>query len=308
MNKAREQPIIIIRKKARHGGGHHGGAWKVAFADFMTSMMALFLVLWLITQSSDVKSAIAGYFQDPLGRANEFGSSIIPGTGAQSASPRPMPQPQVIDLRRDRLRQLAQEIKDQLANTPDLSKIADHVEIELTDEGLRIQLLEDSNGVFFESGSAAPRPAGAELLKVIGAQLGTLPNTVVIEGHTDARPYLRADGYSNWELSVDRANAARRIMTGAGLSQAQVQQVRGWADRQLRVPDDPTAPSNRRVTVTMLLPPRDSTLAGAHDTTNLSDAQKDSAHLAGRPKVGPMPAPPAHLPDSIIKPAGVTAH
>lgn len=254
MNKAREQPIIIVKKKG-HGHGHHGGAWKVAFADFMTAMFAMFLVLWLVNQSSDVKSAIAGYFQDPLGRADEFGSSIMPGEGAQTQSPRPMTAQQVIDLRRDRLRYVAEQIKQEIRETPALAEIADHVEVEITEEGLRIQLLEDSTGVFFELGSAAPKPAGAALLELLGKKLSGMPNAVVIEGHTDARPFHRADGYSNWELSVDRANAARRIMQLGGLNDAQIQQVRGWADRKLRDPEHPEADSNRRVTVTMLLPP-----------------------------------------------------
>ncbi|HWA58324.1 MAG TPA: flagellar motor protein MotB [Gemmatimonadales bacterium] len=253
MNKAREQPIIIVKKRV-HGHAHHGGAWKVAFADFMTAMFAMFLVLWLVNQSSDVKAAIAGYFQDPLGRADEFGSSIMPGEGAQTQSPRIMSPRTVVDLRRDRMRAVAEQIKQQIREVPALSELADHVEIEVTQEGLRIQLLEDSSGVFFESGSATPKPAGAELLRFLGKTLSALPNAVVIEGFTDAKPYRRADGYSNWELSVDRANTARRIMQDGGLNAAQIQQVRGWADRKLRDPDHPFADQNRRVTVTMLLP------------------------------------------------------
>jgi chemotaxis protein MotB len=282
VNKAREQPIIIIKKRS-HGHAHHGGAWKVAFADFMTAMFAMFLVLWLVNQSSDVKAAIAGYFQDPLGRAGEFGSSIMPGEGAQSQSPRIMSPKQVIDLRRDRMRQVAENIKQEIREVPALSELADNVEVEVTNEGLRIQLLEDSTGVFFESGSSVPKPAGAELLRFLGRSLSTLPNAVVIEGFTDAKPYSRPDGYSNWELSVDRANAARRIMQIGGLSPAQVQQVRGWADRKLRDPGHPFADANRRVTVTMLLPQvvTDS-LAGATRT------QVDSLS-AGMPPPAPAP-------------------
>jgi chemotaxis protein MotB len=290
VNKAREQPIIIIKKKVQ-GHGHHGGAWKVAFADFMTAMFAMFLVLWLVNQSSDVKSAIAGYFQDPLGRANEFGSSIMPGEGAQTQSPRIMSPSQVVDLQRDRLRQAAEQIKQEIREVPALSEIAEHVEITLTEEGLRIQLLEDSSGVFFESGNAAPKPVGAALLRFLGKTLGGLPNPVVVEGHTDAKPYARADGYSNWELSVDRANSARRLMQSGGLNAVQIQQVRGWADRRLRDPDHPRADANRRVTVTMLLPPRQEaapdTLAAHPDATSRDTtravavaAPTDSAHLA----------------------------
>ncbi len=279
MNKAREQPIIIVKKKG-HGHGHHGGAWKVAFADFMTAMFAMFLVLWLVNQSSDVKSAIAGYFQDPMGRAGEFGSSIMPGEGAQTQSPRIMSPAEVVDLRRDRLRQTAEQIKQQIREVPALSELAEHVEIELTDDGLRIQLLEDSTGVFFQSGSATPKEAGVALLSFLGKTLGGLPNAVAIEGHTDAKPYSRPDGYSNWELSVDRANAARRIMEAGGLNDAQVQQVRGWADRRLRDPEHPMADANRRVTVTMLLPPRPrpaDSLAVGSDSVDLDTAAKSAA-------------------------------
>ena len=281
MNKAREQPIIIVKKKV-YAHGHHGGAWKVAFADFMTAMFAMFLVLWLVNQSSDVKSAIAGYFQDPLGRADEFGSSIMPGEGAQTQSPRIMSASQAIDLRRDRLQALAETIRQEIRESPALAALAEHVEIAITQEGLRIQLLEDSTGVFFESGSATPKAAGAAVLRFLGKQLGGMPNAVVVEGHTDARPYHRADGYSIWELSVDRANTARRIMSSGGLNEAQVQQVRGWADRKLREPERPYADANRRVTVTMLLPaaagrpPRDSVVT-AQDTAQ-APAGHDSTH------------------------------
>lgn len=261
MNKAREQPIIIVKKKI-YAHGHHGGAWKVAFADFMTAMFAMFLVLWLVNQSTDVKSAIAGYFQDPLGRADEFGSSIMPGDGAQTQSPRIMSAAQAIDLRRDRLEALAETIRQEIREVPGLASLAEHIEIEVTPEGLRIQLLEDSTGVFFELGSATPKVAGAAVLQFLGKQLGGMPNAVVVEGHTDARPYRRADGYSNWELSVDRANAARRVMLSGGLNEAQVQQVRGWADRKLRNREQPFADANRRVTVTMLLPTTAAQLPG----------------------------------------------
>ncbi len=261
MNKDRET-IIIVRKKKVHGHGHHGGAWKVAFADFMTSMMALFLVLWLITQSSDVRAAIAGYFQDPLGRASEFGSSIIQGEGAQAASPRPISQTQVVDLRRDRLQMLGEKIRQALSKSPQFGDIARHIEIDFTDEGLRIQLLEDSTGVFFQTGSAHPSVAGVALLGLLGEQLVTMPNAVTVDGYTDAVPY--SDGqstYTNWELSADRANASRRILIAGGLRERQVVQVRGHADHDLRVPDNPSAPTNRRVTITMLFDSDDNVLA-----------------------------------------------
>ncbi len=251
MSREREQPIIIIRKKGRPHGGHHGGAWKVAFADFMTAMMAMFLVMWLVTQSSDVRSAIAGYFQDPLGHASEFGSSIMPGEGAQAANVRPISRPQVMDLRRDRLMQLGERIRRRLEEAVDFQTLKEHVEITVEEEGLRISLLEDSKGMFFESGSATPKPHVVDLLLLIGSELSLLPNPIVVEGHTDARPFAGRRSYSNWELSTDRANAARRVLGDGGVRPEQFVQVRGHADRDLRVKEDPFAASNRRVTILM---------------------------------------------------------
>ncbi len=252
MNKNRETPVRIVVRKKVHGGVH-GGAWKVAFADFMTAMFALFLVLWIVNQSTDIRSAVAGYFQDPLGRADEFGSSIMPGEGAQTSTVRPLTPPDVIEMRRDRLRHLATHLRERLEQVPDLARIRDKIEIELTDDGLRIQLLEDSTGVFFPTGSSQPLPRGVEILRLLGSELGTLSNTVRIEGYTDARPYPGGSTYTNWELSADRANAARRIMSESGLEPHQVGQIRGLADRDLRDPADPFAACNRRITITMLL-------------------------------------------------------
>ncbi len=252
VNRDRETPIIIVRKKSG-GHGHHGGAWKVALADFMTAMFALFLVLWLVNQSSDVKSAIAGYFQDPLGRADEFGSSIIPGEGAQTQMARPLAPPQVVDLRIDRLMNIAQDLKDKLGTVPLLDSLKNHVEITMTDEGLRIELLEDSTAQFFESGKATVSDKGKLLLNLIGQELAPDSNQVTIEGHTDARPYVSGSGYSNWELSADRANAARRIVGDAGVPSRRFEEIRGMADRRLRYPDAPFDPRNRRVSILVLL-------------------------------------------------------
>ncbi len=252
MNKGRETPVLIIVKRKGHAHPHHGGAWKVAFADFMTAMFALFLVLWLVNQSSDVKAAIAGYFQDPLGRANEFGSSIMKGEGAQTQVARPLSNTKIVDLRIDRLQLMQETIQNRLDSIPSLKTIAGHVEIAMTEEGLRIQLLEDSTGIFFQTGRAAPSEHGRELLALLGSELGKSSNDIMIEGHTDARPYTGGAEYSNWELSADRANTSRRIMVASGLSEHHVSQVRGMADRALRVKNDPYAPSNRRVSITVL--------------------------------------------------------
>lgn len=248
----REKPIIIVRKKV-YAAGHHGGAWKVAFADFMTSLMALFLVMWIVTQSSDVRSAIAGYFADPLGRGDEFGSSIIPGVGAQAASVRPLPQRQLLDIRIDRLQQAGTRIRERVHESASLQQLEQYIDVELTDDGLRIELLESAGGVFFDRGGTALSADGHQALALVAAELRDMTNPVVIEGHTDAAPYRWRRGYSNWELSTDRANAARRILTENGVPPARILEIRGHADRDLRNADRPLAAENRRVTITLLV-------------------------------------------------------
>jgi chemotaxis protein MotB len=249
---SREQPILIVKRGGRKHGGGHGGAWKVAFADFMTSMMCLFLVLWLVGQSSDVRMAVQGYFRDPLGTAHYSGSSPVPGTGSTVDAGRRTASAALLAINRRRLEALGDRIRGRLEQSAEFRRMENQIEVQLTDEGLRIQLLEDSAGTFFESGNATPSPKGRDLLRFLAVELATLPNPVVLEGHTDARPYGQRADYSNWELSSDRANAARRILEGAGLRAGQLTQVRGYADRTLRTPDAPRDPRNRRVTILML--------------------------------------------------------
>jgi chemotaxis protein MotB len=301
MNKDREVPVRIIIKKKRHSHGHHGGAWKVAFADFMTAMFALFLVLWLINQSSDVKSAIAGYFQDPLGRANEFGSSILPGEGAQASTPRVMNLREVLDLRRDRLQKLADQIEQKMSETPDLAAVQDFVDMRLTDEGLEIELTEDPKGVFFETGRPTPSRRGQEILALLGVELGALGNEVRIEGYTDARPYSQSRRYSNWELSADRANAARHILTDNGLAQNRVREIRGHADRNLRDPSQPYSASNRRITITVLLQRMDAgPQADAAPAPPRPDI--DSSKVAATPDTAHAPADGAEATTAVEDP------
>lgn len=276
------ETIIIVRKKSGGHGGHHGGAWKVAFADFMTAMFTLFLVLWLVNQSSDVKSAIAGYFQDPLGRADEFGSSIVPGSGAQAATVRPLSEADVLEMRRDKMRSAAEKVKQAIEASQALSGVKNNIEITLTKEGLHIELLEDSSGTFFQSGSAALSDRGHAVLTLLGTALGTLENPVHIEGHTDAQPLSSGLNYTNWELSADRANAARRIMAESGLQPMQVTQIRGLADREPRDPLHPESPRNRRIAIDVLLAPSDQEMiaAGMTPTSAPSETRLGSGAAA----------------------------
>ena len=236
---AKTQPIIVIKKTGGHGG-HHGGAWKVAYADFVTAMMALFIVLWLMSQSEQVKKAVAGYFNDPKGLSTLLGTTMS-GTGNGTIP--------VVDRNQKALQDLKKKLEEEIKARKDLEKLSKQIEITITPEGLRIELLEDKKGTFYQSGSAQLSPNGQELLALLASELKTLPNKLLIEGHTDAAPYSKDANYSNWELSADRANAARRLMQQDGVRGDQVTQVRGYADQMLRVKNNPYDPSNRRVTI-----------------------------------------------------------
>src|SRR5580693_6419629 len=229
------RPIIIIKKKGGHGG-HHGGAWKVAYADCVTAMMALFIVLWLLSSSKKVQEAVGGYFRDPMGSAKNAGTNM---TGAGVSLP----------ISKDDMPKLKEELEKRIRQMSDFDKLQNQIEIKITPEGLRIELIETEKGTFFNLGSAGPTESGKQLLALLANELGKLPNHISIEGHTDAKPYTGKSGYSNWELSADRANAARRLMQQSGLGESQVSQVRGYADQLLRTPDDPFNPSNRRISV-----------------------------------------------------------
>jgi chemotaxis protein MotB len=229
------RPIIIIKKKGGHGG-HHGGAWKVAYADFVTAMMALFIVLWLLNTSKPVREAVAGYFKDPAGTADKVGSSKV-GTA------------EAVAITKDDMPKLKAELEKAISNMPNFDKIKSQIEMTITQEGLRIELLETATGTFFELGSPKPNGNGKELLTLLAQELGTIPNHLSIEGHTDSKPYAGRREYGNWELSTDRANAARRLMQYDGLRDDQVSQVRGYADQMLRTPGQPLDPSNRRISV-----------------------------------------------------------
>jgi len=234
------QPIIIVRKKKGHGGGHHGGAWKVAYADFVTAMLALFIVLWLSSSSEQVKKAVGGYFVDPTGKGKEIGNGLK-GVGSESLA-----------IRKEDMRTIKEKLEQAIENSTSLQKIKEHVVFTVTGEGLRVELLEGENSTFFESANSHPTDFGKDLLRKLAEEIGKLPNRITMEGHTDSRPYTGDADYSNWELSSDRANAARRWMQLNGLRDDQVTQVRGFADQSLRDPDHPNGGTNRRVTLVIM--------------------------------------------------------
>lgn len=229
------QPIIIIKKKVNHGG-HHGGAWKVAYADFVTAMMALFIVLWLLNSSVQVRKAISAYFQDPSGSGSHSGSAST-GTG------------ETVSVNKDNMTDLKEKLEQAMKKSPEFDKLKNYVQMSVTGEGLRVEMIESESGIFFESGSGKPNASGQDLIIRLGEELKKLPNDLMIEGHTDAKPFSRGGDYSNWELSTDRANAARRLMEANGLPHGRVVQVRGFGDQNLHDKDNPEAASNRRISV-----------------------------------------------------------
>ena len=232
---AKASEVIIIRKKIVHGG-HHGGAWKVAYADFVTAMMALFIVLWMMNASKQVQEAVGGYFKDPRGFAK------VVGTNKNGAG-------DFVALKKEDMAKLKEELLRSIHHLDPLDKLKNQIEITITQEGLRIELMESAKGTFFELGSAKPTPALVELLNVLSGELGKLPNNISIEGHTDSKPYSGDREYDNWDLSTERANEARRMMQAEGIRPGQVSQVRGFADQRLRVPQLPEDPSNRRISL-----------------------------------------------------------
>lgn len=232
---AAKAPIIVIKKKGGHGGAH-GGAWKVAYADFVTAMMALFIVLWLLSSSKPVKEAVAGYFKDPSGKADKTGTDRA-GVGES------------FKVNKDNMDQLKQQLEKAMKQVPDFDKLKDHIEMTVTNEGLRIELMESAKGTFYDLGSPELNADGKEIVVKLADELGKLPNKLAVEGHTDAKSYSKGRNYSNWELSSDRANAARRLLQLNGVGEDQVTQVRGFGDQRLRKPDSPLDPSNRRISV-----------------------------------------------------------
>jgi chemotaxis protein MotB len=198
-------------------------------------MMALFIVLWLMNTSKQIQEAVGGYFKDPTGTSKMVGTNMH-GSGEN------------FTLTKDNMPKLKEELQKAIRRVTNFDKLSKQIEMTVTAEGLRIELIEEANGTFFDLGNANPSENGKELLSTLAGEIGKLPNRVSVEGHTDAKPYT-GQLYSNWELSVDRANTARRIMQASGLRADQISQVRGYAEQRLRNVANPEDPANRRISV-----------------------------------------------------------
>lgn len=261
-------PVIIVRKKKIVAHAHHGGAWKVAYADFVTAMMSLFIVLWLMNSNSKVKEAVAGYFKDPAGVGKLMGTTkegkgktdVVVKAPPQAKTEQPVVKQEIVVKQEPAVKtemdKLKEDMEKALKNLPAFPKVKDHVAVVVSSEGVRMELMETAKGLFFENGSPTPTDEGRVVLRAASALISKMPNRVMIEGHTDSVPYVGTTGYSNWELSSDRANAARILMQNAGVRPGQVFQIRGFADQQLRLPDKPKDPSNRRISIIVLNLPK----------------------------------------------------
>ena len=252
--REKKPQIIIVKKVKKSHGGHHGGSWKVAYADFVTAMMAFFMVLWIMGMDNDVKAAIEAYFSNPVGLHKGYSTGSSPlSTGASPGINRVTPI-KLITRQHEmaQFRELAKQIEESLRGEDALGALAAQVEVIVTDQGLRIELVEGGDGeMFFAFGSAQLKSGAARVLRLIADDLRSSAAPIVVEGHTDAARF-GTSRYTNWELSADRANAARRVLEESGLDPVRLREIRGHADRDLRNGSDPLDPSNRRISV--LLP------------------------------------------------------
>jgi chemotaxis protein MotB len=266
------QPIIVKRVK-KVAAGHHGGAWKIAFADFATAMMAFFLVMWLMSSATpEQKRAISGYFQDPIG----FTESASPHVIDLGGTPTPSPDRTLNDevdpaiqqsessieaeqaetfaeqLERERLDLLLQELQNKVNENPDLTRFKDQILFEITQDGLRIQIMDAENRPMFALGSSQLQPYFEDILLAMADTIRAVPNKTSISGHTDAKPYSGRGDFGNWELSAGRANAARRALVAGGYPEEQIARVVGYASSALFDREDPLNPVNRRIDILVL--------------------------------------------------------
>jgi chemotaxis protein MotB len=270
------QPIIV--KKVKKGGhAAHGGAWKIAYADFVTAMMAFFLLMWLLGSTSEGdRQGIADYFQSPLkvamagGSGSGDSSHVVKGGGQDLTRSTGQVKRGDVEAQRktvnlmalraeqrraeaSRLQDLMQRVQDKIASNPALAAFSSQIRIEMTADGLRIQIVDEFDRPMFESGSAVVQPHMRELLRSIGSVLAEVPNRITLEGHTDAAAFAGEQrGYSNWELSADRANASRRELMAGGLPTDRMLRVLGLADSRPFSAQDPRSPANRRISIIVM--------------------------------------------------------
>ncbi|WP_297458318.1 flagellar motor protein MotB [Ferrovum sp.] len=324
-----KRPIVVKRIKKVSGGGHHGGAWKIAYADFVTAMMAFFLLMWLLgsTTKGDLQG-IEDYFKTPLkialagGSGSGDSSSIIPGGGKDltrsegqvkrgelpTKKKTSSPKTTDADFKRKgqaeelaKLKELKTRIEDAIAHNPNLEKFKDQILLDLTSEGLRIQIVDRQNRPMFRVGSAQLESYTRDILREIGKSLNDVPNFISLSGHTDARAYSvdqkgAKGGYNNWDLSADRANASRRELIAGGMNPDKVLRVVGLASAVLLNKADPNDPTNRRISIIVMNKRAEETArhdGGVIDVENGAPPATPPDLPAPVPLVNASP-PPAH--------------
>ncbi len=268
--------VVIVKKVVQGGGGHHGGSWKVAYADFVTAMMAFFMVMWILGMDDKTKQAIEGYFANPVGYKKGFGSGNSPLSIGTTPSNVQKTQLRMIvrSTEQRSFETLKTQILQKLAANDSLKRLNALVDVQVTPDGLRIELVETGKGdVYFPLGSARMKPATMLALQLIGSSLAELDHPVVLEGHTDGAKFGTDGAYGNWELSADRANAARRVLEAVGVTGKRIVEVRGLADTKPRVPEDPMAAANRRISILL---PFSRVSAGDGNADDLAVNKRDS--------------------------------
>lgn len=321
------QPIIIKRVKK---GGHaaHGGAWKIAYADFVTAMMAFFLLMWLLGSTAKGElEGIAEYFQNPIkvslmgGAGTGNSDSILPGGGRdlskqagqvdsgdaeRAAKMMGAQMARADDIKRERLRQeqarldeLEANIRNLIESKPELAAFKDQIQLQKTPDGLSILIVDNQNRPMFDTGSALVRPHMREILQTIGKAMGKVENRITLSGHTDATPYGNGDrGYSNWELSADRANATRRELVAGGLPDDKLVRVEGLASSRLLFPGRPNDPANRRISIVIMTREAEERMLPAPGAPQPVKAEPEAAAAAlavttsQAPSTGPVVVPP----------------
>ncbi len=284
-----DKPVASAKKcRLSHGGGHHGGAWKVAYADFVTAMMALFLVLWLLGASnSKEKAVIAHYFREPGVFTGSRG--IIPHGGQDKLGEGIIQAPS--------MEVLHASIKEGLSELKASLNVTDQVPITITADGLLIEMIDKEKQAFFEVNSANVKPIMRKILSLIAKEIKDTPNLLIVAGHTDSRGFHNDSFYSNWELSSARALNTRRALEELGIASQRFEQVVGYADRKLRLPNDPLAAENRRISILIKNVDKSGATKGAEKSAT------NATEKARADKSEAKPAEKAHAEKSTAKPA-----
>ncbi|TXR40113.1 flagellar motor protein MotB [Ectopseudomonas mendocina] len=311
------QPIIVKRVK-KVAGGHHGGAWKIAFADFATAMMAFFLVMWLMTSATpEQKKAISGYFQDPIGFTESASPFVIDLGGTPTPAPERTLNPDISEtpesqsdetglstdqietladkMEQERLELLLQELQNKVEDNPELQRFKDQILFEITQDGLRIQIMDAENRPMFALGSANLQSYFEDILLAMADTIRAVPNKISISGHTDAKPFAGRGDFGNWELSSNRANAARRVLIAGGYPDEQVARVVGYASSALFDRADPFNPVNRRIDIVVLTKKAQRAIEGEQG------ANGDAPAPDQVPATTPSDAPAEALPEDQLR-------